>query len=79
VLSGLTIDSRAIAITAMKIPGNKSDRPAILDKWLILLVLLLLLTLGLFLLDYFPYPFGIVILSVVILARLASIYMMKKP
>jgi hypothetical protein len=63
----------------MKMSGNQSYRPAILDKWLILLVLLLVLTLGLFLLDYFPYPFGIIILSAAVLARLSSIYMMNKP
>jgi len=42
------------------------------------LVLLLVVTLSLFLLDYFPYPFGIIILSAAILARLSGIFMMKK-
>ena len=63
----------------MKISGNQSDRAAIADKWLILLVLLLVVSLALFLLDYFPYPFGIIILSAAILARLSGIYMMNKP
>jgi len=63
----------------MKLSENQSVRLAIADRWLILLVLLLVVTLGLFLLDYFPYPFGIIILSAAILARLSSIYMMKKP
>ena len=63
----------------MKISENQSVRLAIADRWLILLVLLLVVSLGLFLLDYFPYPFGIIILSAAILARLSSIYMMKKP
>jgi hypothetical protein len=62
----------------MKISENQSVRLAIADRWLILLVLLLVVTLGLFLLDYFPYPFGIIILSAAILARLSGIFMMKK-
>ena len=62
----------------MKISENQSVKLAIADRWLILLVLLLLVTLGLFLLDYFPYPFGIIILSAAILARLSGIFMMKK-
>ena len=54
------------------------DRLAYMDKWLIALVLLLVITLALFVLDYFPYPFGIIILSAAILARLSSIAI-KKP
>jgi hypothetical protein len=42
----------------------------IMDKWLLLFVLLLLVTVALFLLGYFSYPFGIIILTVAILARL---------
>lgn len=57
----------------------KYGKPAIVDKWLILFVLLLLLTLTLFVLDYFPYPYGIMILSAAVLARLSAIVMMKKP
>jgi len=49
------------------------------DKWLILFVLLLVVTLVLFVLDYFPYPYGIMILIAAIFARLSGIYMMKKP
>jgi len=63
----------------MKISGNKSDRPAIVDMWLILFVLLLVVTLVLFVLDYFPYPYGIIIFSAAILARLSGINKMKKP
>jgi hypothetical protein len=62
----------------MKISENKSDIPAIVDKWLILFVLLLVVTLALFILGYFPYPYGFIILSAAILARLSGIYMMKK-
>jgi hypothetical protein len=65
-------------LIAMKISDNKSYRLAILDKWLILFVLLLVVTLGLFVLDYFPYPYGIMILSAAILARLSGIYMNNK-
>ena len=61
----------------MKISGNKSHKRVIADRWLILLVLLLVVSLALFALDYFPYPFGIMVLSALILARLSSIYMMK--
>jgi len=62
----------------MKISESKSYRLAIVDKWLILFVLLLVVTLALFVLDYYPYPYGIIILSAAILARLSGIYMMKK-
>ena len=61
----------------MKRSENKSYKPAIVDKWLILFVLLLVVTVALFVLDYFPYPFGIMILSAAVVARLFSIYMMK--
>jgi len=63
----------------MKISENKPVRPAMADKWLILFVLLLVVTLVLFVLDYFPYPYGIMILIAAIFARLSGIYMMKKP
>ena len=65
-------------LIAMNTSENKFYRLAIADKWLILLVLLLAVTLALFVLDYFPYPFGIIILSAAILARLSGIYMMTK-
>jgi len=57
----------------------KFGKLAIVDKWLILFVLLLLLTLTLFALDYFFYPYGIMILSAAILFRLSVIAMKKKP
>ena len=56
----------------------ESGKLAIVDKWLILFVLLLLATLTLFVLDYFPYPYGIMILSAATLARLSAIVMMKQ-
>ncbi len=56
----------------------ESGKLAIVDKWLILFVLLLLVTLTLFVLDYFPYPYGIMILSAAVLARLSAIVMTKK-
>ena len=59
----------------MKISENQSVRLAIADRWLILLVLLLVVSLGLFILDYFPYPYGIMILSAATLARLSAIAM----
>jgi hypothetical protein len=40
-------------------------------------VLLLLVTLTLFVLDYFPYPYGIMILSAAVLARLSTIVMVE--
>ena len=49
------------------------------DKWLILFTLLLLVSLSLFVLDYLPYPYGIMILSAAVLARLSAISMMNKP
>ena len=55
----------------------ESGKLAIVDKWLILFVLLLLVTLTLFVLDYFPYPYGIMILSAAVLARLSAIVMTK--
>ncbi len=61
----------------MRITENKFGKLAIVDKWLILFVLLLLVTLTLFVLDYFPYPYGIMILSAAILARLSAIVMME--
>jgi branched-subunit amino acid transport protein AzlD len=64
-------------IKAMRKTENKSGKLAIVDKWLILFVLLLLVTLTLFVLDYFPYPYGIMILSAATLARLSTIVMMK--
>ena len=42
-----------------------------MDKWLILFLLLLFVTVALFVLGYFPYPIGIMILAVAILARLS--------
>ena len=57
----------------------KFARRAISDKWLILFLLLLLSTLTLFVLDYFPYPYGLMILSVAVLARLSAITIMNKP
>ena len=63
----------------MQIPKDKNGRLVILDKWLILFVILLLLTLGMFVLDYLPYPYGIMILSAAILARLSGLFLMKKP
>jgi len=57
----------------------KFGKLAIVDKWLILFVLLLLVTLTLFVLGYLPYPYGIMILSAAVLARLSAIAMMKKP
>ena len=62
----------------MRITEYKFYKQAVVDKWLILFVLLLLATLALFVLDYFPYPYGFIILSAAILARLSGIYMMKK-
>ena len=56
----------------------ESGKLAIVDKWLIFFVLLLLVTLTLFVLDYFPYPYGIMILSAATLARLSAIVMMKQ-
>lgn len=63
----------------MRKTENEFGKLAIVDKWLILFVLLLLVTLTLFVLDYFPYPYGIIILSAAIFARLSAIVMMKKP
>ena len=57
----------------------KFARRAIADKWLMLFLLLLLLSISLFVLDYLPYPYGIMILSVAVLARLSAITMMNKP
>ena len=57
----------------------KFARRAITDKWLILFTLLLLVSLSLFVLDYLPYPYGIMILSAAVLARLSAISMMNKP
>jgi hypothetical protein len=74
----IRICHRPLLIIAMKISENKSYRLAIADKWLILFVLLLMVTLALFILGYFPYPYGFIILSAAILARLSGIYMMKK-
>jgi hypothetical protein len=66
-------------ISAMRITGYKFYKRTVVDKWLILFVLLWLVTVTLFVLDYFPYPFGIMIFSVAILARLSTLVMMKKP
>ena len=41
-----------------------------LDRTLLLLIVLLLTTLGAFLAGVFPYPFGFVILTVFIVARI---------
>ncbi|MBT8119561.1 MAG: hypothetical protein KJN89_07565 [Gammaproteobacteria bacterium] len=49
------------------------------DKWLMLFVLLLVVSLSLFVLDYLSYPYGIMILSAAVLARLSAISMMNKP
>ena len=57
----------------------KFARRAITDKWLILFTLLLLVSLSLFVLDYLPCPYGIMILSAAVLARLSAISMMNKP
>jgi len=65
-------------IKAMRKTEYESGKLAIVDKWLILFVLLLLATLTLFVLDYFPYPYGIMILSAATLARLSAIVMMKQ-
>jgi len=40
-----------------------------MDKWLTLLALLLLTTVILFVLDIFPYPFGILILTLLLIGR----------
>jgi len=63
----------------MQNPEYKFARRAITDKWLILFLLLLFTTFTLFVLDYFPYPYGIMILSVAVLARLSAITVMNKP
>ncbi len=68
---------RTKVITAMRITEYKFYKHAVVDKWLILFVLLLLATLSLFVLDYFPYPYGIIMLSAAILARLSAIVMME--
>ena len=60
-------------------PEYKFARRAITDKWLILSLLLLFASLTLFVLDYFPYPYGLMILSVAVLARLSAISMLNKP
>lgn len=62
----------------MQNPEYMFARRAIIDKWLILFLLLLLSTLTLFVLDYFPYPYGLMILSVAVLARLSAITIMNK-
>ena len=54
------MERRTKVITAMRITEYKFYKLAVVDKWLILFVLLLLLTLTLFVLDYFPYPYGII-------------------
>ena len=69
----------AKAITGMQKPESNFAKRAITDKWLILFLLLLLVSLSLFKLDYLPYPYGIMILSVAVLARLSAISMMNKP
>lgn len=61
----------------MPITEYKFFKQAVVDKWLILFVLLLLATLTLFVLDYFPYPYGVFILSAAILARLSAMVMME--
>jgi hypothetical protein len=71
------MEGRTNVITAMPITEYKFFKLAVVDKWLILFVLLLLLTLSLFVLDYFPYPYGIIMLSAATLARLSAIVMME--
>ena len=73
------MERRTKVITAMRKTEYKFYKLAVVDKWLILFVILLLVTLTLFILDYFPYPYGIMILSAATLARLSAIAMMKKP
>ena len=67
------------ASTAMQDPEYMFARRAINDKWLILFLLLLLVSLSLFVLDYLAYPYGIMILSFAVIARLSAIAMMDKP
>ncbi|MCG8015816.1 MAG: hypothetical protein JAY97_06335 [Candidatus Thiodiazotropha sp. 'RUGA'] len=43
------------------------------DKFLLLLIILLGLTLAAFLYGIFPYPFGLIVLSIMIFARLLSV------
>ncbi|MEW8499980.1 MAG: hypothetical protein AB2699_15845 [Candidatus Thiodiazotropha taylori] len=43
------------------------------DKFLLLLIILLGLTLAAFLYGIFPYPFGLFVLSIMIFARLLSL------
>jgi hypothetical protein len=71
------MESRTKVITAMRITEYKFYKQAAVDKWLILFVLLLLVTLTLFVLDYFPYPYGVIMLSAAVLARLSAIVMME--
>jgi hypothetical protein len=63
----------------MRITEYQFYKQVVADKWFILFVLLLLATLSLFMLGYFPYPYGLFILSAAILARLSAIVMMNKP
>ena len=63
----------------MQNPEYKFVRRAITDKWLILFLLMLLVSLSLFVLDYLLYPYGIMILSAAVIARLSAISMMNNP
>jgi len=40
-----------------------------LDKWMMLLILLLVTTLSSFVLGFFPYPVGMIVLMIAIIAR----------
>jgi len=48
-----------------------------MDKWLALFLSLLLVSVLLFLLGYFPYPFGLFILLIAIFARLSALHASK--